>query len=59
MDIVTLLGNLLDPSLIIILIVGTIMGIVIGALPGFTPTMGVALVVPITFVMSPAEGLPS
>lgn len=34
MDIVTLLGNLLDPSLIIILIVGTITGIVIGALPG-------------------------
>lgn len=57
MDVITVLGNLLDPSLIIVLFIGTITGIVIGALPGFTPTMGVALVVPFTFVMSPTEGL--
>lgn len=32
-------------------------GLVIGALPGLTATMGVALLVPLTFVMSPVTGL--
>jgi putative tricarboxylic transport membrane protein len=56
-EVISVLGNLLDPSLIIVLFVGTIIGIVIGALPGFTPTMGVALIVPFTFTMTPVEGL--
>lgn len=36
---------------------GTVIGIVIGAIPGLTVTMGVALFLPITFSMSPVEGL--
>lgn len=35
----------------------TLGGLVIGALPGLTATMGVALLVPLTFVMSPITGL--
>lgn len=49
--------NLLDPMLILLIIVSLAGGIVIGALPGFSPTMGVALLVPFTFTMSPVEGL--
>ncbi|HDR14623.1 MAG TPA: C4-dicarboxylate ABC transporter permease, partial [Desulfobacteraceae bacterium] len=36
---------------------GVFMGIVFGALPGLTATMGLALLVPFTFTMSPASGL--
>ncbi len=36
---------------------GTLGGLVIGALPGLTATMGVALLIPLTFGMSPVMGL--
>jgi len=36
---------------------GTVVGIIIGAIPGLTVTMGVALFLPVTFGMSPVEGL--
>lgn len=39
------------------LIIGVFVGIVVGALPGFTATMGTALVLPFTFVLSPGVGL--
>ncbi|MFS4436620.1 tripartite tricarboxylate transporter permease [Paracoccaceae bacterium GXU_MW_L88] len=36
---------------------GTLGGLVIGALPGLTATMGVALLIPLTFGMTPVMGL--
>ena len=42
---------------ILAMIVGTAAGIAIGALPGLSAAMGVALLVPYTFVMSPETGL--
>ncbi len=39
------------------LCLGTALGIVFGALPGLTATMGLALLVPFTFSMEPASGL--
>ncbi|MDR1708640.1 MAG: tripartite tricarboxylate transporter permease [Candidatus Accumulibacter sp.] len=48
---------LLDPSILGLILAGTVFGIVIGALPGLTSTMGVALLVPVTFGMPPAMGL--
>lgn len=36
---------------------GTALGIIFGALPGLTATMGLALLVPFTFSMAPASGL--
>jgi putative tricarboxylic transport membrane protein len=39
------------------LVIGVIFGIVIGALPGLTATMGLALLIPFTFTMTPAMGL--
>ncbi len=36
---------------------GTIMGVIMGAVPGLTVTMGVALFLPVTFGMAPIEGL--
>ena len=39
---------LFNPVMFLIIILGTVFGIVVGALPGLTSTMGVALLVPIT-----------
>ncbi|RKL63587.1 hypothetical protein DXT63_06165 [Thermoanaerobacteraceae bacterium SP2] len=39
------------------LMVGVVGGIIIGALPGLTASMGIALLVPVTFGMSPVAGL--
>ncbi|MBW2305654.1 MAG: tripartite tricarboxylate transporter permease [Deltaproteobacteria bacterium] len=36
---------------------GVMFGIIVGAIPGLSATMGVALLVPLTFVMEPAQGL--
>lgn len=36
---------------------GTMIGIIIGALPGFTSTMGVALFIPFSYSMHPATGM--
>ncbi len=42
---------------IIALFIGVVGGMVIGALPGFSASMGVALLIPITFGMNPVAGL--
>ena len=40
-----------------ILIVGTVVGLILGATPGLSPTMAVALLIPFTFKMEPVSGL--
>ena len=42
---------------IILMLAGLTGGIIIGALPGLSATMGVALMVPATFAMNPTSGL--
>ncbi|MDR1511095.1 MAG: tripartite tricarboxylate transporter permease [Synergistaceae bacterium] len=54
---VAAMGLLLKADVMIALLVGTMGGIVIGALPGFSASMGVALLIPITFGMHPVAGL--
>lgn len=49
--------NLFEPMNLFLMIAGLIGGIIVGALPGLTATMGVALMVPITFAMNPISGL--
>jgi putative tricarboxylic transport membrane protein len=51
------LTGVLDPVSLILVIVGVGSGIIIGALPGLTATMAIALLVPFTFGMSPIHGL--
>jgi len=36
---------------------GVLMGIVFGAIPGFTATLGIALLLPFTFIMGPYNGI--
>ena len=42
---------------ILFILGGVVAGIIMGSIPGLTVTMGVALFLPITFGMSPVEGL--
>jgi len=39
------------------MVIAIVLGIMVGALPGFTATMAVALMVPFTFTMTPVSGL--
>jgi putative tricarboxylic transport membrane protein len=45
------------PMNVVIAIVGVVLGTIIGALPGLSATMAVAVLVPFTFGMEPASGL--
>src|SRR5699024_2059960 len=51
------LSNTLDFNTILFIILGVISGMAIGVLPGLTATMGVALLLPITFGMEPLPGI--
>ncbi|NEU30128.1 C4-dicarboxylate ABC transporter permease [bacterium LRH843] len=56
-QLIEVLPNLLDIKLLIILIAGVTVGMAIGSLPGLTATMGVALILPVTFGMGPVTGI--
>lgn len=47
----------LAPFSLFVIVVGVVLGILVGALPGFTATMGTALLLPFTFALEPAHGL--
>lgn len=47
----------LEPAMIMVIVIGVLLGILVGALPGFTATMGTALLLPFTFTMPPVQGL--
>ncbi|MFV0459897.1 MAG: tripartite tricarboxylate transporter permease [Actinomycetales bacterium] len=42
---------------LLLIVIGVVIGIVIGALPGLSATVGVAILLPFTFVMEPIEGM--
>lgn len=42
---------------LIFIFIGVLTGIIVGSLPGLTPTMGVALCIPFTFSLDPINGL--
>lgn len=48
---------ILTPMGILFIAGGTLMGIVFGAIPGFTATLGIALLLPFTFSMGPVYGM--
>lgn len=45
------------PSSLLVIGIGVVLGILVGALPGFTATMGTALLLPFTFTLEPLQGL--
>ncbi len=57
MDKLVYLLEALTPVNFMLAFVGVVAGIMIGALPGLSATMAVAVLVPFTFAMDPASGL--
>ncbi|ADZ89653.1 tripartite tricarboxylate transporter permease [Marinomonas mediterranea] len=57
MDLLSYLVEALTPLNLMLALVGVIAGTVIGAMPGLSATMAVAVLVPFTYVMGPASGL--
>ncbi len=47
----------LQPDVILFMFLGTAIGIAIGALPGLSATMGIAVLIPLTFVDAAADAL--
>ncbi|MGN0305871.1 MAG: tripartite tricarboxylate transporter permease [Lachnospiraceae bacterium] len=50
-------STFINPMMILIVAAGTFLGLVFGALPGLSATMGVALLIPLTFTMSPTAAI--
>ncbi|MBR1895948.1 MAG: tripartite tricarboxylate transporter permease, partial [Pyramidobacter sp.] len=54
---ISAIRDCLTPQALLIMCVGTVAGLIVGALPGLSSTMGVALAIPLTFGMDPKLGL--
>ena len=57
MEFLLYFGGVFTPLSLTLLIGGTIGGLVLGATPGLSPTMAVALLIPFTFHLAPEHGL--
>ncbi|TDR14896.1 tripartite tricarboxylate transporter permease [Marinomonas communis] len=57
MELLSYLVEALTPLNLMLALIGVIAGTVIGAMPGLSATMAVAVLVPFTYVMGPASGL--
>lgn len=49
--------SILNPGCFAVILLGTVIGIIFGSIPGLTSTMGVALCLPLTFGMSPLNAI--
>ena len=56
-NIVLAAPELFTPTTMALMLLGTLVGLLAGAIPGFTIAMAVVLVLPFTFAMSPVQGL--
>ncbi|MCJ7833927.1 tripartite tricarboxylate transporter permease [Cuneatibacter sp. NSJ-177] len=56
-NIVAALGNMVSLEMFLCMFAGVAVGIVVGALPGLSATLAVALMLPFTFGMSPTAGI--
>lgn len=54
---VSSLLNMMQPSTLLLMFGGAVLGLIFGALPGLTATMGVAVMLPLTFALDPNSGL--
>lgn len=61
MNVLSMLGNgfldVLQPENLIYLFGGVLIGMVLGAIPGLTATMAIALIIPLTYYLTPTQSL--
>lgn len=48
---------LFNPLVLLFVLIGTVVGIVFGAIPGLTATMAIVMFLPVTYAMSPIQGI--
>lgn len=51
------LANVAQPTNLLAIVAGTVIGMIIGSMPGLSATMAIALLLPLTFSMPPETGL--
>lgn len=56
-DIGQALGQVVTPTMLLLVLAGIVGGMAVGATPGLSATVGLALLLPITFSMEPTTGL--
>lgn len=56
-DIIPGLMSVLDPTVLFFIVLGVFVGIIFGSIPGLTATMAIVMFLPITYTMSPVEGV--
>lgn len=52
-----ILLGILQPQMLLLAAAGTIFGVVLGAIPGLSGTIGIALLLPLTFTMAPKAAI--
>lgn len=57
MEFLQYFGGVFEPMSFALLVFGTVGGLILGATPGLSPTMAVALLIPFTFQLQPTQGL--
>ncbi len=57
MEFLSYFGGVFEPVALMLLLGGTIGGLILGATPGLSPTMAVALLIPFTFQLTATQGL--
>ena len=57
MEFLLYFGEVFSPFNFMLLLIGTIGGLILGATPGLSPTMAVALLIPFTFKLDATQGL--
>ena len=56
-EILTYFIHALAPANLMVILLGTVVGIIVGALPGFTATMGIAILIPLTYTWDATTAL--
>ena len=56
-DIIPGLMSVLTPTVLFFIIFGVFVGIIFGSIPGLTATMAIVMFLPVTYTMSPIEGV--
>lgn len=55
--VLNVLGQIFHPQMLALVLGGVLMGVILGAIPGLSGTIGIALLLPITFNMQPAQAI--
>ena len=50
-------ANVLEPMNLLLLIAGTMLGLIVGALPGLNSSIAMSILIPVTYTMNPAAAL--